>query len=64
MNSLMYCIFSILKLYFFDIKLMLQIVSFCNYFIQNQVPFLDTSHTSIEEITGRILNKSSIKRRY
>ena len=33
-------------------------------FVQNQVPFLDTSHTSIEEIAGRILNKSSIKRRY
>jgi len=33
-------------------------------FVQNQVPFLDTSHTSIEEIAGRILNKGSIKRRY
>jgi hypothetical protein len=33
-------------------------------FVQNQVPFLDTSHTSIEEIAGRILNKSAIKRRY
>ena len=91
-NSLMYFIFSILNYTFFDIKLMLQIVSFCNYFIQNrsflkmirasidqcrkevklaedmfvqnQVPFLDTSHTSIEEIAGRILNKSAIKRRY
>ena len=33
-------------------------------FVQNQVPFIDTSHTSIEEIAGRILNKSKIERRY
>jgi len=33
-------------------------------FVQNQVPFIDTSHASIEEIAGRILNKIKLKRRY
>jgi regulator of PEP synthase PpsR (kinase-PPPase family) len=33
-------------------------------FVQNQVPFIDTSHASIEEIAGRILNKTKLKRRY
>ena len=33
-------------------------------FVQNQVPFIDTSNASIEEIAGRILNKTKLKRRY
>jgi len=33
-------------------------------FVQNDVPFIDTSHISIEEIAGRILQKSKLERRY
>ena len=33
-------------------------------FIQNEVPFIDTSHISIEEIASRILQKSKLERRY
>ena len=33
-------------------------------YVQNNVPFIDTSHISIEEIAGRILQKSKLERRY
>ncbi len=33
-------------------------------FVQNDVPYIDTSHISIEEIAGRILQKSKLERRY
>ena len=33
-------------------------------FIQNDIAFIDTSHISIEEIAGRILQKSKLERRY
>ena len=33
-------------------------------YVQNDVPFIDTSHISIEEIAGRILQKSKLERRY
>ena len=33
-------------------------------FIQNEIPFIDTSHISIEEIASRILQKSKLERRY
>jgi len=33
-------------------------------FIHNEVPFIDTSHISIEEIASRILQKSKLERRY
>jgi len=33
-------------------------------FVENNVPFLDTSQTSIEEIATRILHKTKLKRRY
>ncbi|MCS5591242.1 MAG: kinase/pyrophosphorylase [Gammaproteobacteria bacterium] len=33
-------------------------------YLQNNVPFLDTSQISIEEIATRILNKTKLKRRY
>ena len=33
-------------------------------FVQNDIPFIDTSHISIEEIAGRILQKSKLERRY
>jgi regulator of PEP synthase PpsR (kinase-PPPase family) len=33
-------------------------------FVQNDISFIDTSHISIEEIAGRILQKSKLERRY
>jgi regulator of PEP synthase PpsR (kinase-PPPase family) len=33
-------------------------------FVENHVPFLDTSQISIEEIATRIINKKKLKRRY
>ena len=33
-------------------------------FVENRVPFIDTSQTSIEEIATRILHKTKLKRRY
>ena len=33
-------------------------------FFQNDIAFIDTSHISIEEIAGRILQKSKLERRY
>ena len=33
-------------------------------FIQNDIAYIDTSHISIEEIAGRILQKSKLERRY
>ena len=33
-------------------------------FVQNDISYIDTSHISIEEIAGRILQKSKLERRY
>ena len=33
-------------------------------FVQNNISFIDTSHISIEEIAGRILQKSKLERKY